>query len=273
MGEEGVLELSAASVASVVSFFPLPSPRPPFLVVVARDRDIEAAVADLPLLSREAGLEGDVLPFPSPGPPVFRNLPRHGDASARRARALAAASHARLLALVASVHALLRPSLTPRLLDTRSHRPGRGRRAHPGDPARGARRGRLPPGGSCHRSRARWRCAVESSTSFRRTAIVPVRLEFFGETIESLAGVRPRVASGRCATLDAPRHPSPLRPRSHTLPPPRPAPHPRTSASPGVATYPFSFPPSTAASGPRRPPISSRSSRARRSRRGSTSTR
>ena len=34
------------------------------------------------------GLEGAVLALPAPGPPPFRGLPRHADASARRAAAL-----------------------------------------------------------------------------------------------------------------------------------------------------------------------------------------
>ena len=54
---------------------------------------------------------------PRPGPPPFRGLPRHADASARRAAALLQARRA--LALVASPAGLLRPSLAPRLLETR----------------------------------------------------------------------------------------------------------------------------------------------------------
>jgi hypothetical protein len=54
-------------------------------VVVPRERDVEETTDDLRTLAAEAGLPGTVLPFPAPGPPPFRGLPRHVDASARRA--------------------------------------------------------------------------------------------------------------------------------------------------------------------------------------------
>jgi len=61
---------------------------PPVLVVVPRERDVEETAGDLGTLAREAGLAGEVLALPAPGPPPFRGLPRHVDASARRAKAL-----------------------------------------------------------------------------------------------------------------------------------------------------------------------------------------
>jgi transcription-repair coupling factor (superfamily II helicase) len=89
----------------------------PLLVVVPRERDADEMAQDLRTLAVEARLEGAVLALPAPGPPPFRGLPRHADASARRAAALLQARSAR--ALVASPASLLRPSLAPHLLETR----------------------------------------------------------------------------------------------------------------------------------------------------------
>jgi transcription-repair coupling factor (superfamily II helicase) len=89
----------------------------PVLVVVPRERDVDETTRDLATLAAEAGLDGAVLALPAPGPPPFRGLPRHADASARRAAALLQARRAR--ALVTSPAGLLRPSLAPHLLETR----------------------------------------------------------------------------------------------------------------------------------------------------------
>ena len=89
------------------------------LVVVPRERDVEETTTDLRTLASEAGLSGEVLPLPAPGPPPFRGLPRHVDASARRVKALLAARGTGLRALVAAPAGLLRPSLAPHLLETR----------------------------------------------------------------------------------------------------------------------------------------------------------
>jgi transcription-repair coupling factor (superfamily II helicase) len=92
---------------------------PPLLVIVPRERDVEETARDLATLAAEAGLEGAVAGLPAPGPPPFRGLPRHVDASARRAATLLAAPQGRLRAVVASPAGLLRPSLAPHLLQTR----------------------------------------------------------------------------------------------------------------------------------------------------------
>src|SRR5262249_28279756 len=97
------------------AFLPLFLLEPPVLVVVPRERDVEETAADLQTLAAEAGLAGAVLALPAPGPPPFRGLPRHVDASARRAAALLAAKRPGLRALVASPAGLLRPSLAPHL--------------------------------------------------------------------------------------------------------------------------------------------------------------
>jgi transcription-repair coupling factor (superfamily II helicase) len=104
-------------VGAARGLLPLLLAEPPLLVVVPRERDVEETAQDLRTLAAEAGLEGAVLALPAPGPPPFRGLPRHADASARRAAALLQARKAR--ALVASPAGLLRPSLAPRLLETR----------------------------------------------------------------------------------------------------------------------------------------------------------
>jgi transcription-repair coupling factor (superfamily II helicase) len=91
----------------------------PLLVVVPHERDVDEAADDLRTLAGELGQSGEVLPFPSPGPPPFRGLPRHPEASLRRATALLSAARGRLRAMVASPAGLLRPSLARRLLETR----------------------------------------------------------------------------------------------------------------------------------------------------------
>ena len=77
---------------------PLLLVEPPALVVVPRERDVEEAAQDLRTLAAEAGLPGAILALPAPGPAPFRGLPRHADASARRAAALLQARAARRLA-------------------------------------------------------------------------------------------------------------------------------------------------------------------------------
>jgi transcription-repair coupling factor (superfamily II helicase) len=91
----------------------------PVLVVVPHEREVDAAVEDLRTLAVEAGLSGDVLGFPAPGPPPFRGLGRHPDAVAQRAAVLHAAARRRLRGVVVSPAGLLRPTLAPRLFETR----------------------------------------------------------------------------------------------------------------------------------------------------------
>ena len=91
----------------------------PLLVVVARENDVEPAAEDLRTLAQEVGAAGAVLPFPAPGPAPFRGLPRHADAALRRAAAIHAARRGNLRAWVASPAGLLRPVLQPRLFETR----------------------------------------------------------------------------------------------------------------------------------------------------------
>jgi len=116
LAAQGAVALSGL-VGAARGLLPLLLVEEPLLVVVPRERDVEETAQDMRTLAAEAGLEGAVLALPAPGPPPFRGLPRHADASARRAAALLQARGAR--ALVASPASLLRPSLAPRLLETR----------------------------------------------------------------------------------------------------------------------------------------------------------
>ncbi|HLA79258.1 MAG TPA: hypothetical protein VJU18_16900, partial [Vicinamibacteria bacterium] len=90
----------------------------PTLFVLPFERDVETAAADLQFLASEAAIPGTVLPFPAPGPPPYRGLPRHADASLRRAAALHAAGRG-ARALLASPAGLLRPSLPRPRFETR----------------------------------------------------------------------------------------------------------------------------------------------------------
>ncbi len=116
----------SGAVGTSRALLPLLLSSDPLLFVVPRERDVEQVTTDLRTLAGEAGLSGDVVPFPAPGPPPFRGLPRHPDAALRRATALLSAGRGRLRAIVASPAGLLRPSLSKGLLETRivSVRPG-----------------------------------------------------------------------------------------------------------------------------------------------------
>ncbi len=157
----------------------------PLLVVTPRERDVEALADDLRTLAREVGRAGEVLAFPAPGPLPFRGLPRHPEASLRRAAALMAAARGRLCAVVAAPAGLLRPSLPRERLETRAFLLRAGEEMTPEiliealleagyrqeDPVTGpgqmARRGGI-------------------LDLFPPDREEPVRLEFFGDTIENL---------------------------------------------------------------------------------------
>ena len=158
---------------------------PPLLVVVGAEREVERVADDLRTLAQEAGASGAVLAFPAPGPAPFRGLPRHPDASLRRAAALHSALRGRLGAVVASPAGLLRPVLAPRLFETRvitveagedltpdilleALDEGGYRREDPvASPGQVARRGGI-------------------LDVFPPDRDAPVRVEFLGDTVESL---------------------------------------------------------------------------------------
>ena len=160
-------------------------PDRPLVVVVPHERELEQAVEDLRTLAHEAGKNGLILPFPAPGPAPFRGLPRHPDASLRRASALDAADRGRLLALVASPLGLLRPVLRRDLFETRTLEIVSGEEMTPEmllealdeclyrreDPV-------TSPGQMAHRG------GILDIFPPHRDG--PVRLEFLGDTIESL---------------------------------------------------------------------------------------
>jgi transcription-repair coupling factor (superfamily II helicase) len=157
----------------------------PLLVVVPHERELEIAAQDLRTLAAEAGRSGLVLPIPTPGPSPFRGLPRHPDAAARRAAALHAAGQRRLSAVVVSPAGLLRPVLARRLFETRVFTLRAGdemtpeillealdesgyRREDPvSAPGQVARRGGI-------------------LDVFPMDSERPVRIEFFGDVVESL---------------------------------------------------------------------------------------
>jgi transcription-repair coupling factor (superfamily II helicase) len=185
----GRVEL-AGLVGPARGLLPLFLVPPPVLVVVPRERDVDELVQDLGTLAAQAGLDGTVLPFPAPGPPPFRGLPRHADASARRASALLRVRAGGVRALVASPFGLLRPSLAPELLDTRVVR------LRPGDEMTPEiLLEALDEGGY-----AREDPVTAPGQMARRGGILdvfpvgrdlPVRLEFLGDTIESLRSFDP----------------------------------------------------------------------------------
>ena len=187
----------AGLAAGARGLVPLLVARPPLLFVVPRERDVDELAGDLRTLTAEAGLDGAILTLPAPGPPPFRGLPRHADAAARRAAALLQARSGRQLALIASPYGLLRPSLAPRLLDTRVISLRAGDEMTPEILIEA-----LDEGGY-----EREDPVTAAGQMARRGGIVdvypsdrdePVRLEFFGDTIESLRTFDPETqrASG-----------------------------------------------------------------------------
>ena len=162
----------------------------PLLVVVPSDREVETATDDLRSLAAEAGLEGDVLPFPSPGPLPYRGLPRHPDSALKRATALHAAHRGRLRAVVASPAGLLRPTLQRDLFETRVFTLAEGEELIPEmllealDEGGYRREDPVTAAGQM----ARRGGVLDLYPPERDT---PVRVEFFGDTIESLRAFDP----------------------------------------------------------------------------------
>ena len=176
----------------------------PLLVVTPHEREVEELASDLKTLVAELGSTGAVLALPAPGPAPFRGLPRHADASLQRAVALDAARRGALRALVASPAGLLRPSLEPRLFATRvlslrtgdemtpeilleALAEGGYRREDPVTaPGQVARRGGIVD-------------------VFPPDRDAPVRIEFLGDTIESLRRFDPETqrTTGLIESLEA----------------------------------------------------------------------
>ncbi len=162
----------------------------PLLAVVPSDREVERATDDLRSLAAEAGLAGDVLPFPSPGPLPYRGLPRHPDAALKRATALHSAHRGRLRAVVASPAGLLRPMLQRELFETRVFTLAAGEELIPEMLLEALDEGgyrREDPVTSAGQM-ARRGGVLDLFPPERET---PVRVEFFGDTIESLRAFDP----------------------------------------------------------------------------------
>ncbi|HET7294178.1 MAG TPA: transcription-repair coupling factor [Vicinamibacteria bacterium] len=180
----GEARLSGLEGPAALLFAALVEERP-LLVVTPFERDVEELASDLRTLSREAGAPGEVLPFPAPGPLPYRGLPRHPEASLRRATALLGAGRGRLRALVASPEGLLRGSLPRERLLTRAFSLRAGEEMAPEillealveagyaaeDPVTG-------PGQMARRGGV-----LDVFPPDRDT---PVRLEFFGDTLDSV---------------------------------------------------------------------------------------
>jgi transcription-repair coupling factor (superfamily II helicase) len=158
--------------------------------VVPSDREVEIATDDLRCLAAEAGLAGDVLPFPSPGPLPYRGLPRHPEAALKRATALHSAHRGRLRAAVASPAGLLRPTLRRELFETRVFTLAAGEELIPEmllealDEGGYRREDPVTAAGQM----ARRGGVLDLYPPERDT---PVRVEFFGDTIESLRAFDP----------------------------------------------------------------------------------
>jgi transcription-repair coupling factor (superfamily II helicase) len=165
------------------AFLPLLLAEAPLLVLVPRERDVEETAEDLRTLAAAAGVEGALLSLPAPGPPPFRGLPRHESAQARRAATLHRAKGAR--AVVASPFGLLRPSLAPHLLATRVLEVRVGDELLPEillealDEGGYAREDPVTAPGQMAR-----RGGILDV--FPSDADEPVRIEFFGDNVESL---------------------------------------------------------------------------------------
>lgn len=162
----------------------------PLLLVVPSDREVETATDDLRSLAAESGLAGEVLPFPSPGPLPYRGLPRHPDSALKRATALHAAHRGRLRAVVASPAGLLRPTLQRELFETRVFTLAAGEELIPEmllealDEGGYRREDPVTAAGQM----ARRGGVLDLYPPERDT---PVRVEFFGDTIESLRAFDP----------------------------------------------------------------------------------
>jgi transcription-repair coupling factor (superfamily II helicase) len=169
---------------------PLLASERPLLVVVPHERDVDGAAEDLATLARECALDGAVLTFPSPGAAPFRGLPRHPEASLRRAVALQAALRGAVRALVASPAGLSRASLVPNLFSTRTLELRAGDEMLPEillealDEAGYAREDPvISPGQMARRGGI--------LDLFPPDRDLPVRIEFYSDTIETLRPFHP----------------------------------------------------------------------------------
>jgi transcription-repair coupling factor (superfamily II helicase) len=189
LARDGRVSLSGL-VGPVRGLVPLLLAHAPVLLVVPREKEVDDFAQDLRTLAGASGLDGAVLALPAPGPPPYRGLPRHADASLRRAATLMAVRRGGVRAVVASPAALLRPSLTPHLLETRVLSVRAGDEMTPEilmealDEGGYVREDPVTAPGQVAR-----RGGILDIFPSDRDA--PVRLEFLGDTVESLRAFDP----------------------------------------------------------------------------------
>ena len=167
----------------------------------AAGAEVEAAAEDLRTLAARGRTRRRRAGLPRARPAAFRGPapPPRGLAAPRR-RAARRRPRPPRGAWWPRPPGLLRPTLRARALrDARGHA-ARGRETDARDPARGAGRGRLPARGPGGRARARWRAAAAILDVFPPDRDAPVRLEFFGDTLESLRRFDPETPAHDRAT-------------------------------------------------------------------------
>ena len=164
----------------------------PALIVVPSDRDLDVVIQDLRFFLSalegwsEAEAERQVLPFPSQEVDPYRGLAPHFEVASARARALHGLASGAVRVVVASAAAL-----------HAAHEPGRPdsqQRASSCARDRTSSRCSSPSCWSTPATRARTRststassaCAAAWSTSSPPATRIPYRLEFVGDTIESI---------------------------------------------------------------------------------------
>jgi transcription-repair coupling factor (superfamily II helicase) len=200
----------------------------PCVVVVPADRDIEAFVADVRFLLgsleglTDAALDQGVLPCPSPEVDPYRSLAPHFDVASARARALHALATGRARVVVTSAAALLPRLVDPDALVAASLdlRPG-----HDIDPLDLAET--LVEAGFAREDPVdqHGEFSVRGGVAdiFPAAERLPVRLEFVGDTIESIRQFDPSTQRS-VATLDqvvvvpVRERPETLESRGDTLP-------------------------------------------------------
>jgi transcription-repair coupling factor (superfamily II helicase) len=200
LAADGRLDLAGAA-GSARLLLPLLIADGPLIVVVPTERDVDRAALDLRTLAGEAGAPGQVLPFPSPGPLPYRGLPRHPESALERAAVLRAAARGALRALVASPAGLLRPTLRRDLFETRAFTLATGEELIPEMLLEALDEGgyRREDPVTAPGQMARRGGVFDLFPPDRES---PVRVEFYGDTVESLRAFDPDTQR-TVAVLDA----------------------------------------------------------------------
>ena len=168
------------------------------MLVVPTDADVEQLTADVRFFVcapskalSDAEVERAVLPFPSHEVDPYRGLAPHFDIASARARALHALTTGAARVVVASAAALL-PRLAAPAAAGRRRADRDARVRHLADRPRGPPRSAPATRGRTRStSPASSASAAASSTSIPAGAERPIRLEFVGDTIESIRAYDP----------------------------------------------------------------------------------